>query len=224
MDKPRAEKVSVVDEVRERLDAAAGSVVTEYRGLSVGEMAELRRTLVAAGGDYKVYKNTLVRRAVVGGAHQPLEEFLTGPTALAFVHGDVSAVAKALRDFSRGNPALQIKGGLVDGGVLSPSQLQVLADLPSRDVMLGMMAGAIAAPLRQLAGLLQAVPRNLAYGLAALVDQRRGEADAQPVPAAEADGGAEAAAEAEPGGDQPKDTETTETETSQTETQRKEEV
>lgn len=184
MDNPRPEKVAVVDEVRERLGSSTASVVTEYRGLTVAQMAELRRALGAAGGDYKVFKNTLVRRAVAGGAHAPLEDLLTGPTAIAFVHGDVSAVAKALRDFSRTNTHLVVKGGLLDGAVLSPAQLGALADLPSREVLLSQLAGAIQAPLGQLAGLLQALPRNLAYGLKALVDQGGGTAAEPPAPAA----------------------------------------
>ena len=174
MDNPRPEKIAVVDEVRERLEGATASVVTEYRGLTVAEMAELRRALHAAGGDYKVFKNTLVRRAIAGGAHAPLEDLLSGPTAIAFVHGDVSAVAKALRDFSRTNANLVLKGGLFEGAVLSTAQLGELADLPPRDVLLAQVAGALRAPLAQLAGLFQALPRNLAYGLSALVEERGG--------------------------------------------------
>jgi len=179
-----------VDEVRQRLDDSSASVVTEYRGLTVAELAELRRSLAAAGGDYKIFKNTLVRLAIAGGPHQPLQDLLTGPTGITFVRGDVSAVAKALREFSRNNPNLLIKGGLIDGDVLSSSQLGALADLPSRDVLLARFAGALQAPLSQLAGLLQAMPRNLAYGISALLDQLGGapeataEADS---PAAEAE-------------------------------------
>jgi large subunit ribosomal protein L10 len=99
MDNPRADKVAVVDEVRERLVTASASVITEYRGLKVADLAVLRHSLAAVGGDYKIFKNTLVRLAVAGSDHQPLESLLSGPTAIAFVHGDVSAVAKALRDF-----------------------------------------------------------------------------------------------------------------------------
>src|SRR5271157_4679868 len=101
MDNPRPEKVAVVDEVRERIEAADGALLTEYRGLTVAELAELRRELAAAGGDYKVYKNTLVRLAVADTAGEGMSGLLTGPTAIAFVQGDVSAVAKALRDFAR---------------------------------------------------------------------------------------------------------------------------
>ena len=173
MDNPRAEKVAVVNEVKDRLEAADGAVLTEYRGLTVAELAELRRELAAAGGDYKIYKNTLVRLAIADGPQAPIHDLLTGPTAIAFVQGDVSAVAKALRDFARNNPNLVVKGGMVGTGVLSASDINVLADLPSRDTLLAQFAGALAAPLQQLAGLVQALPRNLAYGISALIEQRQ---------------------------------------------------
>jgi large subunit ribosomal protein L10 len=176
MDNPRAEKVAVVNEVRERMDAADGALLTEYRGLTVAELAELRRELTAAGGDYKIYKNTLVRLAVADTPGADMSDLLTGPTAIAFVQGDVSAVAKALRDFARANPNLIVKGGLVGASVMSAADIEVLADLPSRETLLAQFAGALSAPLQQLAGLVQALPRNLAYGLSALVAQRQGEA------------------------------------------------
>ena len=125
-----AHKVEVVDEVKTRIEAASASIVSEYRGLSVAEMAELRDALTAAGGDYRIFKNTLVRRAIDGGEYQPLSEYLSGPSALTFVQGDISAVAKALRDFSRTNPHLVIKGGLADGSLLSSSDLE--RGLPKR--------------------------------------------------------------------------------------------
>ena len=167
MDNPRADKVAVVNEVRDRLEASDGAVLTEYRGLSVSELAELRRGLAAAGGDYKIYKNTLVRLAVADGPQAPIHDMLTGPTAIAFVRGDVSAVAKTLRDFARNNPNLVVKGGMVGTGVLSAHDISVLADLPSRDTLLAQFAGALSAPLQQLAGLIQAAspqPRLRAVG------------------------------------------------------------
>jgi large subunit ribosomal protein L10 len=178
-----AHKVEVVAEVKTRIEAASASIVSEYRGLSVGEMAELRIALAAAGGDYRIFKNTLVRRAIDGGEYQPLSEYLSGPSALTFVQGDISAVAKALRDFSRTNPHLVIKGGLADGSLLSSSDLAALADLPPREVLLARLAGALAAPMQQMAGLLEALPRNLAYGISALIEQR--EAGGETLPAAE---------------------------------------
>ncbi len=186
MDNPRADKVAVVDEVRGRLAASDGAVLTEYRGLTVSELADLRRELAAAGGDYKVYKNTLVRLAIADSPQEAVRDLLVGPTAIAFVQGDVSAVAKALRDFSRGNPNLVIKGGIVGDGLLSASEMRVLADLPSRQTLLAQFAGALSAPLQQLAGLIEALPRNLAYGLSALLDQKRAEGGAEPEASAEA--------------------------------------
>jgi len=196
MDNPRADKVAVVSEVKDRLAAADGAVLTEYRGLTVAELAELRRELAAAGGDYKIYKNTLVRLAIADGPQASLHDLLTGPTAIAFVQGDVSAVAKALRDFSKGNPNLVVKGGVVGTGLLSAGDINILADLPSRDTLLAQFAGALAAPLQQLAGLVQALPRNLAYGLSALIEQRQAGGEALEAPAAEAPDEAPAAAEA----------------------------
>ena len=180
-------KIAVVDEVRTRIGESSASIVSEYRGLSVSELGQLRAALAAVGGDYRIFKNTLVRRAIDGGEYQPLSEYLTGPSALTFVQGDVSAVAKALKDFARANPLLVIKGGLADGSLLSSSDLAALADLPPRDVLLARIAGALAAPLRQMAGLLEALPRDLAYGIAALIEQREAAGETLPdAPAAEA--------------------------------------
>lgn len=187
-----AHKVEVVDEVKTRMSAATASIVSEYRGLTVAELADLRHALAAVGGDYKIFKNTLVRRAIDGGEYQPLGEYLSGPSALTFVQGDISAVAKALRDFSRANPHLVIKGGLADGSLLSSSDLAALADLPPREVLLARLAGAIAAPMTQMAGLLKALPQNMAYGISALIEQKGGVDEAAaaapaPVETAEAE-------------------------------------
>jgi large subunit ribosomal protein L10 len=194
MNAQRAHKVEVVDEVKTRVGAATASIVSEYRGLTTAELAELRGALAAVGGDYRIFKNTLVRLAIDGGEYQPLSEYLNGPTALTFVQGDISAVAKALRDFSRNNPLLVIKGGLADGSLLSPGDLAALAELPPREVLLARLAGALAAPMQQMAGLLQALPRNMAYGLSALIEQR--QAGGEALPAEEAPAPAEAEAEA----------------------------
>ena len=196
MNAQRAHKVEVVDEVKTRVGAATASIVSEYRGLTTAELADLRGALAAVGGDYRIFKNTLVRLAIDGGEYQPLSEYLNGPTALTFVQGDISAVAKALRDFSRNNPLLVIKGGLADGSLLSPGDLAALADLPPREVLLARLAGALAAPMQQMAGLLQALPRNMAYGLSALIEQR--QAGGEALPAEEAAAPAEEAAAVEP--------------------------
>jgi large subunit ribosomal protein L10 len=167
---PRPEKVAVVDEVRARLSGSSAAILTEYRGLTVKDMATLRRGLRAVGGDYKVYKNTLVRFAVRDLGIDGLEELLSGPTAIAFVDTDAVGVAKALRDFARTNPALVVKGGVLGASVLSAADAGALAEIPPRDVLLARFAGLLAAPMQQFAGLLQAVPRNFAYGLKALIE------------------------------------------------------
>ena len=170
MENPRPEKVAVVEEVRAKLEAADAAVLTEYRGLNVSATAELRRALRAAGGEYKIYKNTLVRFAARDLGLE-IEDLLTGPTAIAFVDGDPVAVAKALRDFAKTNPALVIKGGLLGDKALDEAAVKALADVEPREVLLARLAGAIAAPMTQFAGLLEALPRNFAYGLKALIDQ-----------------------------------------------------
>ncbi|MGH9066845.1 MAG: 50S ribosomal protein L10 [Acidimicrobiales bacterium] len=174
MDNPRPEKVALVGEVRDRLSGSSAALLTEYRGLKVGELAELRRALRQAGGDYKIYKNTLVRFAVRELGLDELVGMLDGPTAIAFVEGDAAEVAKALRDFGRAHPSLVVKGGVLGQSILTPAQAAALSELPSRDVLLGRLAGALAAPMTQMAGLLQALPRNFAYGLKALIDQQGG--------------------------------------------------
>ncbi len=175
MDNPRSEKVAVVDEVRDRLSGASAALLTEYRGLNVSSMAQLRRALREAGGEYRIYKNTLARLAVRELDVDGLEELLVGPTAITFVEGDAVAVAKALRDFSKANPNLTLKGGLLGTKVLNAADTGALADLAPREVQLAQLAGALAAPLQKMAGLLQALPRNFAYGLSALVDKREKE-------------------------------------------------
>jgi large subunit ribosomal protein L10 len=178
MENPRAEKVALVDEVRTRLSTASAAILTEYRGLTVSELAVLRRALRQAGGEYKIYKNVLVRFAVRDLGLDLLEPLVSGPTAIAFVEGDAASVAKALRDFGRTNPHLVVKGGLLGQNVLSAADAGALAELPSRDQLLAQLAGAMAAPLQQFAGLLQALPQNMAHGLRALIDSKGGVPEA----------------------------------------------
>ena len=194
MENPRPEKVAVVDEVRERFTSSSAALLTEYRGLDVSALGELRRALREAGGEYKVYKNTLVRFAA-REAGLEIEELLTGPTAIAFVGerpdgapGDAVLVAKALRDFARTYPALVVKGGVMDDRSLSAEDANALAEVEPREVLLAKLAGGLAAPMQQFAGLLQALPRNFAYGLSALIDKGgAGDAPAAPADAAPAD-------------------------------------
>jgi large subunit ribosomal protein L10 len=174
---PRADKVAVVEEVQRHFEDADAAILTEYRGLKVSDLATLRRALRGAGAEYKIYKNTLVRRATASTGRSVVDPLLEGPTGIAFVEADVAAVAKVLRDFSRTNPALVVKGSYVGGSLLDATTTASLADLPSREILLAQIAGAFAAPMRQFAGLLKALPQNLAYGISQVIDQKRAEGD-----------------------------------------------
>jgi len=178
----RPEKLAVVDEVRDKLRDADAAVLTEYRGLTVTELAELRGALRPASTEYKVFKNTLARRAVEDAGLPDLLPLLEGPVAIAFVHGDAVVAAKALRDFGRTNPALVIKGGVLGPRILSPDQVRSLADIEPREVLLARLAGGFQAPLTKAAGLFQAFTRNFAYGMLAYIDQR-GAAEPASAPA-----------------------------------------
>ncbi len=210
---PRADKVAIVTEVKERIEQSSAVMVTEYRGLTVKDLADLRQALRPVGGYYKVYKNSLVRRAA-DDAGVDLSEHLVGPTALAFTEntpegepGDVVTVAKVLRDFAKTNPSLLIKGGLFDGQAIDANGVNALADVEPRDVLLAKLAGLMAAPMQQMAGLLQALPRDFAYGLKALIDEGGAPgapADAPAADEAPSEDAAEAEAEA-PSDDAPAD-------------------
>ena len=165
MENPRPEKVTTVAEIAAKLRSADAAILTEYRGLTVSQMAGIRRQLREAGGEWKVYKNSLARLAALQTGAEALSSELVGPTAIAFVKGDVAAAAKVLREASKLNPQLVLKGGVMGDKFLSAKDVEVLADLPSRETLLAMFAG-----------LLTALPRNLAYGLKALIDQKESEA------------------------------------------------
>jgi large subunit ribosomal protein L10 len=186
----RPEKVAVVEEIRTKLADADAAILTEYRGLTVTELATLRGALRPAT-EYKVFKNTLARRAAEEAGLTELAELLQGPTAIAFVRGDAVVAAKALRDFGRTSPALVVKGGLLGPRVLTPRDIEALADIEPREVLLARLAGGFQAPLTKAAGLFQAFTRNLAYGVKALIDQRVAGGEGLPEPTNE--GGEEAA-------------------------------
>ena len=169
---PRPDKVAVVAEIAGKLRDAQAVFVSEYRGLTVGQLATVRNALRPNGAEHVVYKNTLARLAVREVGLDGLEELLTGPTALTFVTGDVAGAAKALRESSKTLPALVVKGGVLGESTLSQAEVVALADLPSREQLLAMFAGALQAPLVKTAGLLQALPRNFAYGLSALIEKQ----------------------------------------------------
>ena len=177
----RPEKVAAVEEIREKLADSDAAVLTEYRGLKVGQLAELRTALRPAGTEFKIFKNTLARRAAEEAGLLELVPMLQGPTAIAFIKGDAVIAAKALRDFGRANAALVVKGGLLGTKVLVPADVEALAEVAPREVLLARLAGGFQAPLVKAAGLFQAFTRNMAYGIKALIDQRIEDGEAMPV-------------------------------------------
>jgi large subunit ribosomal protein L10 len=176
---PNTEKVSAVAEITEHFSTSSAAVITEYRGLTVKQITDLRRAL---GRDttYAVVKNTLTKRAAAD-AGVPLDDsLLTGPTAIAFVKGDAVEAAKGLRDFARTHPLLVIKGGVLDGKPLSADEVKRIADLESREVLLAKLAGALKALPTRAAGLFQA-PLSQMARLAKALEEKKPAADAGPV-------------------------------------------
>jgi large subunit ribosomal protein L10 len=151
----RAEKQAAVAEIVDSFNDAAGAVLTEYRGLTVKQLQDLRRSL-GENAHYAVVKNTLAKLAAKDAGIDGFDDLLSGPTAIAFIKGDVVEAAKGLRDFAKANPTLVIKGGVLDGKPLDASEVAQLADLESRDVLLGKLAGAMLASLSQAVYLLNA--------------------------------------------------------------------
>lgn len=183
----RTDKVSAVGQLKEGFSSSAAVVLTEYRGLTVKTLRELRRSL-GADATYAVAKNTLTSIAAKEAGIEGLDAHLAGPTALAFIRGDVATVAKGLRDFAKANPLLVIKGGVMDGRVLDADAVKKLADLESREVLLAKLAGAMKGSLSKAVGLFAAPLSQAARALAALETQKQaGETPAtDAAPAAEA--------------------------------------
>src|SRR6266851_3184844 len=189
----RAEKVAAVAEMTERFQNSSGAVLTDYRGLSVAQLGELRRSL-GEHATFAVVKNTLTKLAATeAGVAGELNDLLVGPSAIAFVEGDVVEAAKGLRDFSRANPFLVIKGGVLDGKALTPDEIVKLADLESREVLLAKLAGAMKASMSGAAATFAALPTQMARLLAALEEKQGG--------ASAAGAGSQAAPEDQPGAD-----------------------
>ena len=181
---PNEHKVGAVAEIAEKFSSSSAAVITEYRGLSVKQITDLRRAL---GRDttYAVVKNTLTKRAAADAGLTVDDSLLTGPTAIAFIHGDPVAAAKGLRDFARTNPTLVIKGGVLDGKALSADEIRKIADLESREVLLARLAGALKALPTRAAGLFQAPLSQMARLAKALEEKKpAGDAPATDAPAA----------------------------------------
>src|SRR5690606_35152020 len=149
---PRPEKVEAVAEIKEQLESARAVFLTEYRGIAVGQMGDLRRRLREAGADYKVVKMTLARRAADDLGIEGLDDHLVGPTAMAFAHTDSVAAAKALSDFAKENECLVVKRGQLADKILQPEEVSKLAEIEPREVLLAKIAGAARAPLYAMAG------------------------------------------------------------------------
>lgn len=167
----REEKAAIIDELRERLRGTDLVIVTDYRGLTVGQMQTLRRELRAAGGQFRVAKNTLLRLAAERENQSDLSPLLDGPTGIAIADGDMVTVAKALTTFAKNADALEVRGGLMNGQGISAAEVAALASLPSREELLAKMLGSMQAPATNLVGVLNGVARSLAYVLQARADQ-----------------------------------------------------
>jgi len=169
----KAEKEAVVQEVEAKLREAQTAIITDYRGLTVQEIAKLRRELGQHGVEYKVYKNTLIKRAVDKLDIEGVDDFLKGPTALALSRNDPVAPAKVLAVFAKENKFLGIKGGLLEGGIIDKASIMALAKLPPREVLLGRLAGILQAPLSGLANVLNGPTRGLAVALSQVAEQKK---------------------------------------------------
>jgi len=169
----RADKAAAVAEIADEFRNSSAAVLTEYRGLTVAQLQELRRSL-GANAHYAVVKNTLTKLAAKDAGYEQLTELLVGPSAIAFVKGDPVLAAKGLRDFAKAHPMLVIKGGLLDGRPLTPDEFKKLADLESREVLLAKLAGAMLASLSGAASLFQA-PLSQMARLAEALRQKAAE-------------------------------------------------
>ena len=168
----RPEKVQAVSDIREGLESAEAVFLTEYRGLSVQAIQDLRKALRDSGADYKVVKMTLARLAAGDAGIEGLDDFFAGPTALAFAKSDPVATAKALKDFSKDNEVFVLKAGYLSGNVLSPEEVSKLAEIEPREILLAKIAGGAKAPLFKAAGLFASFNRNAASMFSQLLDKK----------------------------------------------------
>jgi large subunit ribosomal protein L10 len=199
----QADKATAVADIAEQFKSSTATVITEYRGLTVANLAELRRSL-SGSATYSVAKNTLIKRAASEAGVEGLDELFVGPTAIAFVSGEAVDAAKAIKKFAKDHKALVIKGGYMDGRALTVSEVERIADLESREVLLAKLAGAMKANLSKAAGLFNAPASQMARLLAALQEKKAAEAPAEAAapeaaaPEAAAPAAEAPAAEAEP--------------------------
>lgn len=174
---PTAEKEQAVAELKERIEASQIAILTNYKGINAEQATSLRKQLRDSAVTFKVYKNTLALRVLDEMDLSDAAQYLDGPTAWAFCEDPV-APAKVLKEFAKQVELVSMAGGILDGAVVGPDQLKALADLPSKEQLLAQVVGTIAAPMRNMLGVLQAVPRNLVNVLDQIQKQKEGEAAA----------------------------------------------
>jgi len=173
----RAEKESILNEISERIGAAEFVLLTDYSGLNVAAMAELRGQLRGARSRLTVMKNTLVARALDAGVRDGMAPALKGPTAVVTGVGDITEVAKILKQFTGAHPSASVKGGCLNNSILTAADVEALASLPAREVLLSQVVGTVAAPMTQLVGVMAAKVRSLLYVLKA-VEEKKNQAAA----------------------------------------------
>jgi large subunit ribosomal protein L10 len=186
----RDQKAAVIDNIASQLESAEAVFAIDYRGLSVQQAVDLRTALTEADATFQVAKNTLTERAADRAGVEQIKPLLEGPTALTFVNGDVALAAKALATFRRQNNVLEFKGGQMNGEVLSSEQIESIARLPARDVLIGQFAGVVASPITGIVRGLNALISGIAIQLGAIAEQglvTGGPGEAAPAPAAEAE-------------------------------------
>ena len=168
---PTAQKAHAIDEIAESLQRAQLAVLTDYRGLKVGDLQALRSTLRPFGAEFHIAKNTLTRLAAERVGIEGLEPMLEGPLALLLAYDDVVGASKAITDFARTSRILTVKAGVLNSRVISAADVEALASMPSREVLLGKLLGMLASPMARTVGVLSAPSRSLAYVLQARADQ-----------------------------------------------------
>ena len=169
-------KAGTVEALKAAIAAQRGAVVAEYRGLKVSEITALRKKLRAIDAEVRVVKNTLIRRAAEGTPFGELSAYFTGPTAVAFSHGDPVAMAKVMKEFAAASPKVTLRAGFVEGRVLTPKDVEILASIPSRGILLSRLVGALASPITRLALAFSGPPRKLVYVLESIRKQKPAEA------------------------------------------------
>ncbi|MCI8365986.1 MAG: 50S ribosomal protein L10 [Eggerthellaceae bacterium] len=169
---PNASNKEMLANIKTDLDSCSAVWVVDYRGLTVKEIQELRKVIRETGSSMKVYKNTLVHLALKEADQPTLDDLLQGPSAFVFAGEDVAAAAKAVKEYAKTNPNLELKGGLMEGKALSAADVEAIASLPSREQLMAQIAGAIAGVARGLAVTVNGVPSGLARAIQQVADQK----------------------------------------------------